>query len=72
MGMIRVNYSQKNKKEVIENEEAKLNLIVSEKGASVIILNSKEISKIYFSQSRSFRNIRTSLDETQTRRTFSI
>ena len=37
MGMIRMNYSEKNKNEVTGNDEAKLNLIVSEKGGKVSI-----------------------------------
>ena len=70
MGMIRLNYGDQKVKKVNEND--KLNLIVSEKGGKVIILHSNEISKIYFSQSRSCRNIQTGLDKTKARRTFSI
>ena len=37
MGMIRMNYSEKNKNEVTGNDEAKLNLIVSEKGGKAVL-----------------------------------
>ena len=67
MGMIRRNRGEQKVKKVNENDKVR-----SEKVGKVIILNFTEISKIYFSQSRSCINIQTSLDETKTRRTFSI
>ena len=72
MGMIRLNYGDQKVKKVNENDKAKLDLIVSEKGGKIIILNFTEISKLYCSQSRSCRNIQTGLDKTKARRTFSI
>ena len=74
IGLIRMSYSKEFVKDVKENWEhkGKLETLVSDARGAVILLNFEEISKIYFSQSRSCRDIQISLKKPRRRRTFSV